>query len=499
MENVKTPTMHEANSFLWHDYETFGAQTRRARPAQFAAIRTTLDLEPIGEPILLYCQPAPDVLPDPESCLITGITPQICQERGLSEAQFAQRIHDEFSQPGTIGVGYNSIRFDDEISRHLFWRNLLDPYGREWRNRCSRWDLLDVMRLCHALRPEALQWPQRPEGGTSFRLEDLTRANAIEHGAAHDALSDVRATLALAQRLRAAQPRLFDFALALRHKERVREELGLPCEPRDAKPFLHVSGMFGVERGCLALMWPLATHPQRRNELLAWDLAYDPNELVNLDPETARVRLFTKQSDLPEGLTRLPIKTLHLNRSPMVVSQLKTLRPELAQRWGLDLQQGLMYAQKAASLPDLSALWQALFEPSLAASEIAQPDVDEALYAGLMSDEDRRRLDRLLALDLQEPAWREAGFDDSRLGELVFRYRARNHFETLTAQEQDRWRAHQRARLFSGAPGYPSAEKWFEHIDQLAEAAAERDDDRAEAILGALYDYAETLLESLDH
>lgn len=490
--------MQENSTFLWHDYETFGAQTRRARPAQFAAVRTTMDLEPIGEPMLLYCQPSPDVLPDPESCLITGITPQICLERGLTEAQFAQRIYAEFNQPGTIGVGYNSIRFDDEITRHLFWRNLLDPYGREWRNRCSRWDLLDVMRLCHALRPEALQWPQRTEGGTSFRLEDLTRANGIEHGAAHDALSDVRATLALAQRLRASQPRLFEFALALRHKERVREELGLPCEPREAKPFLHVSGMFGVERGCLALMWPLATHPQRRNELLAWDLAHDPSELIDLDPQLARQRLFTRSEDLPPELSRLPIKTLHLNRSPMVVSQLKTLRPELAQRWHLDIEQGLIHAQKAAALPDLSALWQSLFERPVNADSDADADVDEALYGSLMADEDRRRLDRLLALDPSDPAWAQTGFDDARLGALVFRYRARNHPDTLNVHEKQAWLAHQRKRLLQGEPGYPSAEAWFERIDQLAEAAAERNDERAEAILGALYDYAEMLIESLE-
>src|SRR5437764_14884446 len=119
-------------TFLWHDYETFGAVPRRDRPAQFAAIRTDAELNEIGEPIMHYCRPAPDYLPDPQSCLITGITPQRCQQLGIAEHQFAAMIAEALGAPGTIGVGYNTIRFDYEFTRFLFWRNLLDPYAREW-------------------------------------------------------------------------------------------------------------------------------------------------------------------------------------------------------------------------------------------------------------------------------------------------------------------------------------------------------------------------------
>ena len=136
-------TMH---SFLWHDYETFGAQTRRDRPAQFAAIRTDADLNEIGEPINLFCRPANDFLPDPQSCLITHITPQQCLEQGLAEHEFAARIENALAATGTIGVGYNTIRFDDEITRFMFWRNLIDPYAREWQNQCGRWDIMDMVR-----------------------------------------------------------------------------------------------------------------------------------------------------------------------------------------------------------------------------------------------------------------------------------------------------------------------------------------------------------------
>ena len=170
-------------TFLWHDYETFGAQPRRDRPAQFAAIRTDAELNEIGAPIMLYCQPAPDFLPDPQACLITGITPQQCLARGVPEHQFAAAIEQAFATPGTIGVGYNTIRFDDEVTRFLFWRNLIDPYAREWQNQCGRWDILDVVRMTYALRPEGITWPLR-EDGRVRRLEFVSTSTDTAHGVA---------------------------------------------------------------------------------------------------------------------------------------------------------------------------------------------------------------------------------------------------------------------------------------------------------------------------
>ncbi|MBL8338733.1 MAG: exodeoxyribonuclease I [Rhodoferax sp.] len=472
-------------TFLWHDYETFGAQPRRDRPAQFAALRTDAALNEIGDPMMWHCRPANDFLPDPESCLITGITPQECLEKGLPEHEFAARIEAALALPGTIGVGYNTIRFDDEVTRFLFWRNLIDPYAREWQNDCSRWDLLDVVRTAYALRPDGLVWPRKPDGSASFKLTDLTAANGLEHASAHDALSDVRATVALARRLREAQPRLFDFCLALRHKDRVARELGLPTSPQAARPFLHVSGMFPAERGCLAILWPLAMHPTNRNELLAWDLAHAPSELAELDAEAIRLRLFTRTQDLPEGVQRLPVKSIHLNKSPMVMSNLRTLTDAMAQRWGLDVAQALQHAAIARDLPDMSAIWPEVFRRPAPDT----PDVDEDLYGGFIGPGDRRRLQQLRTLDVAGLARARNSFDDRRLDELVFRYRARNFPDSLSAEEQALWEEHRAARLFEGAGGARTVDQLFEQIDQLSESA----DDRGQEILGALYDYAEMI------
>ena len=476
-----------APTFLWHDYETFGAVPRRDRPAQFAAIRTDADLNEIGEPMMLYCQPALDVLPEPESCLITGITPQECLAKGVPEHEFARRINDALAEPGTIGVGYNSIRFDDEVTRHLLWRNLRDPYAREWQNGCGRWDLLDVVRTAHALRPGGIDWPKGEDGHTTFRLEKLSAANGLAHEAAHDALSDVRATIALARLIRRTNPKLFDFCLALRKKDRVAQELDLPTTLRAARPFLHVSGRFGAARGCIAVMAPLAMHPTNKNELLAWDLAFDPVELADLKPDAVRARLFSAAADLPEGVTRLAIKGVHLNKSPIVIGNVKTLRPEQAARWGIDFGVAQTHLERLRALPDLSALWAQVYARPGGAAAV---DVDEDLYGGFLGDADRRRLTQLRALDARELALARTGFDDERLAELLLRYRARNFPQTLSEAEQAQWQAHRSARLLAGAGGALTIAALFDRIDALAETT---EDERGQGVLEALYEWAEQL------
>ena len=468
-------------TFYWHDYETFGRVPRRDRPAQFAGIRTDAALNEIGAPLMVFCQPAPDFLPDPEACLLTGILPQACLEQGVPEHQFADAVSSALAEPGTVGVGYNTIRFDDEVTRYLFWRNLLDPYAREWQNECGRWDLLDVVRCAYALRPEGMIWPTHEDGRPSFKLEHLTAVNGLAHAAAHDALSDVRATIALARLLKTAQPKLFEFCLKLHKKDAVWGEIGV------GKPFLHISGMYGPERGCIALVWPLAPHPTNKNELIVWDLAVDPAELLTLDAEAIRGRLFTRQEDLPEGVTRLPIKTIHVNKSPIVIGNLKTLSVEMAAKWGLDMAQGQAHAQQLVQHGRLlDGLWGSVFKRD----PMAAQDVDEDLYGGFLSPDDRRALQRVRSLSPEQLAQRAAegklNFADPRLDELVFRWRARNFPTSLSEPERQRWQSHRTARLHGGAAGFPTVAHYFEQLDQLNDAA----DERGQEILSALYDYA---------
>jgi exodeoxyribonuclease-1 len=468
-------------SFFWHDYETFGRVPRRDRPAQFAGVRTDAELNEIDAPLMLHCQPPTDQLPDPESCLLTGILPQHCAQVGVPEHAFAAAVEAQLALPGTVGVGYNSIRFDDEVTRHLFWRNLIDPYAREWQNECARWDLMDAVRCAYALRPDGIEWPRREDGSASFKLEHLTAANGLAHAAAHDALSDVRATIALARLLRLRHPRLWDFCLKLRHKSAVQAELVL------GKPLLHVSGMYPAERGCIAAVFPLATHPTNKNEVIVWDLVADPAELMVLDATAIRQRLFTRSEDLAEGQTRLPIKTVHINKSPVVIGKLNTLSPAMAERWGVDLDQSHRHAETAARIAgSMAGVWPGVFTRD---SPAEAPDVDEDLYGGFVGNDDRRMLQRLRELTPDALASKHPQFHDGRLEELLFRYRARNFPATLDGAEQARWAEHRRSRLFDGAAGFTTLAAFFERIDTLNVDA----DERAGDILSALYDWAEQI------
>lgn len=453
-------------SFYWHDYETWGADPRRDRAAQFAGQRTDAELKPLGEPLVIYCKPANDMLPQPDACMVTGITPQQATAKGVVEAEFIARIHRELSRPETCGVGYNSIRFDDEFTRYTLYRNFYDPYAREWRNGNSRWDIIDMVRLTHALRPEGIEWPSHPDGSTSFRLEELTAANGIAHGAAHDALSDVQATIELARLVRRHQPRLYDYVFTHRQKHQVAQLLNL----KQRSAVLHVSSMYPSRLGCIAMVAPLVKHPGNSNGVIVYDLRHDPAALLELSDEELHRRLFTPQAELPEGVERLPLKTLHLNKCPVVVP-MGTLTPEAAERWQIDVARGERYRERLLAAKGLAEKVSRIhamtrFEPV--------SDPDQGLYSGgFFSDADRQRMQRILVSSPQELAAFPAVFDDQRLPEMLFRYRARNWPETLSAEERERWEAYRLARLFEAdAGGSIQMDDYLARLDELEEDPA---------------------------
>lgn len=476
-----------SSTFYWHDYETWGAEPLRDRPCQFAGLRTDTDLNEVGEPLVLFCSPSSDVLPQPDACLITGITPQRARSEGLIEAQFASRIESVLAVPGTCGVGYNSIRFDDEVTRTLFYRNLRDPYAREWQNGNSRWDLIDTVRLAHALRPQGIQWPQREDGSTSFRLEELTAANGIPHVGAHDALADVRATISLARLLKAAQPRLFEYALTLRDKRRVREMLA------KGQPLLHVSARYPAALGCIAPVLPLAEHPTNNNGVICFDLREDPAQLCDLSVEEIRSRLFTPKADLPPGITHIPIKTIHVNRAP-ILAPMGTLTPERAERWSIDPVLVARHAQTAASIaPGIHDRIQAAHQ---APKDPVERDPDFMIYSGgFFSNGDRRTLEQLIGLPPDGLAEARPRFDDPRLPEMLFRYRARNWPQSLTQDEREAWDSFRLTRLTDpDGGGSLTIDQYEQRLVALGEIHGE-DPDKL-AVLDALSEWAETVMDA---
>ncbi len=473
-----------SNTFYWHDYETFGTDPSRDRPVQFAGLRTDEALNVIGEPLVLFAAPASDALPHPEACLVTGITPQRALAEGVPECEFIRQVHAELSRPGTCGVGYNSLRFDDEVTRYTLYRNFYDPYAREYKNGNSRWDLIDVVRLTHALRPDGIEWPVDDRGKVSFRLEKLTEANGIGHEAAHDALSDVEATIGMARLIRERQPRLFDYALKLRDKQFVLSLLDMAA----MKPVLHVSGMFGTDRHNIALVAPVARHPVNKNEIICIDLDADPEPLASLSPEELAEKLFAPAGSLPEGEARPGIKTLHINRSPVVATP-KLLDEAAVERLSLDVPRCREHRARLQAIPGLAAKLQAVYgQRHLPAIE----DPDRMLYSGgFFSDADRRTMDRLREASPAELASQSFVFEDARVPEMLFRYRARNFPESLSPEERAQWEEHRFQYLTDPDAGASiTLEAFQERIEALSEDAGP--DQRH--ILEQLLEYGDSLL-----
>jgi len=436
--------LSSSETFYWHDYETFGVDPGYDRPAQFAGLRTDLDLNPLGEPLVIYAKPPRDYVPHPDACLITGITPQTADAHGVVEAEFIQQIAQEFMQPGTCAVGYNSLRFDDNVTRATLYRNLRDPYAREYGDGRSRWDLIDIVRTAYALRPEGLNWPLREDGLPSFRLEDLCKANGLEQGQAHDALVDVKATIALAKAIKAQQPRLFNWLFEHRFKQAVQ-----PMLAPMSQPALHVSGMFGAQRANLGLVFPLVAHYQNRNEIICADLSVDANMLIDLSAVDLHRLLYTAQADLAEAEQRPGLKSVHINRCPVVLPA-KMADAAVAERACLDLSVCRKNLQRLrdyeARVP--GALRDKLRNVSELSTRAPESDPDRMLYSGgFIPREDRRTLDRIVALTPEELAQTTVAFEDSRLEEMLFRYRARNYPQTLGEEERGRWEEFRFARI----------------------------------------------------
>ena len=468
-------------SFLFYDLETYGANPRMTRIAQFAALRTDADLNEIDAPISLYVRPADDLLPSPAATMITHIAPQDALRDGMNEAAAFARIFEEMARPDTCTLGYNSLRFDDEFVRAGLFRNFYDPYEREWRGGNCRWDLLDVLRLAHALRPEGLEWPKRDDGATSFRLEHLATANGVREGDAHEALSDVRALVGLARKFRSAQPRLWDYALKLRDKRFVATLL----DPVRMLPVLHVSQRFPASRLCSAPVLPIARHPKIDSRMIVFDLDQDPDALLTLSAEDIADHLYTPTADLPEGAVRVALKEIHLNRCPAVVAW-DHLRPPDFARLGID---PVRSEAHAARLRDAGPALAEKVRQVFAASRTHAPgDADGSLYDAFIDEGDKRKFSTVRSLPPPLLGTHDFSFRDARMPELLFRYRARNWPDTLTAEDRQRWDDYRRNRLMrdSGLSEY-TFDTYFAEIAALR--GVHHDHGAKLALLDALEDW----------
>jgi exodeoxyribonuclease-1 len=467
----------ETPSLYWHDYETFGAKPSKDRPSQFAGIRTDLELNIIGEPETFYCKLAPDYLPSPEAILITGITPQLANLKGVPEAEFMKRINTLFSQPSTCVVGYNSLRFDDEVSRYGFYRNFIDPYAREWQNGNSRWDIIDLVRACYAFRPDGINWPKKEDGSPSFKLELLTQANGLSHEKAHDAMSDVYATIAMAKLIKQTQPKLYEYYFNLRRKQAVADHIDV----LKMQPLVHVSSKISALQGCTTLIAPVAYHPTNKNAVICVNLAMDISPLLELSAQEINDRMYTSRQNLAENELAIPLKQIHLNKCPFIGSP-KLLDDEVAEKLQFDKAFAREQYKHLKNHPELREKLNQVFELESDRKLITDPDL--MLYSGgFFSHADKTKMDIICHTAPHNLAALALQFDDPRINEMLFRFRARNYPETLSDSEVRKWRDFCQQRL--------SDADYVIKLENLVEETSENE--HKQKLLKALYQYLQSL------
>ena len=475
------------NTILWYDLETFGRNSKYDRIAQFAALRTDYDLHPVEDPVVLYCKLTPDYLPDPTACMITGITPEIVQQKGLREREFAEAVHTHLARPGTCITGYNNIRFDDEFIRNLLYRNFIDPYSWHYADGNSRWDLINVVRLAHDLRPNGMVWPTTEDGKPVFKLDQLTVANTIEHRGAHDALADVYATIEIAKLLRRVNPRLFQFAWEHRTRDKVRSLLDIGVR----KPVLHTDGIHTRKAGCTTAVAPVGVNPENPKAVIAADLRYDPTPILTLPTEEIRRRIFTSREILaPEQ--RIHVTEIHENRSP-VVTPMTALDKDSAARLDISVE---LCTERARMLYRDTLLIQKFQQIYGNRPQREAPDDPELMiygggpFGGFFADEDKKLFSAIRSASPLELARIHPHSHDARIPILLQRYRWRNAWEALDQKERDRYRAFCAKRILQPPVQNAMTRETFDkRIAQLWESPEL--DARGSVVLKALKDYGQ--------
>ena len=366
-------------TYLFYDTETTGLNPAFDQVLTFAAIRTDTRLNEISrEEIVVKLRP--DVVPSPGAFLTHRLTPEVL-ETGVSEYEAALKIHRLFNTPDTISCGYNSLGFDDEFLRFLFYRNLLDPYAHQFARGCSRMDMLPVTVIYRLFCQNVLSWPSLENGKGTLKLEFISRENGFTtSGRAHEAMSDVEALLALARQF-SSEDKIWAYVQTFfdKKKEGRRilslDEAHLPGN----EPFrigIMVSPAFGVQFNYMAPVLHLGGSIPYKNQSL-W-LRLDQDDLLSRkDTETGFYDFFVTRKRAGDQLFVLPGLDRFKGRlTPAAKEQCKRNLDAIRENWDLFMETVAFHRQfKYPVIPDLdldAALYQDGFFSSAEKQDMAQ-------------------------------------------------------------------------------------------------------------------------------
>lgn len=470
-------------TYYFYDLETSGLNPRRSRIMQFAGQRTDENLNPIGKPHNILVKLTDDVLPEPDAILVTGITPQKTLEKGISEIEFLRILNDEVFIPNTTISGFNNISFDDEFIRFTNWRNFYDAYEWHWLDGRKRFDVLHLVWITRALRPDGIKWPFDKDKKAVNRLEILAKENKLEHNHAHDALSDVNATIALARLIKDKQPKLFDYLIKMTDKKNCSEILNL----NNPQPVVHSSGRISSNYKKTSVVFPIAPHPVYPSSLLVYDLRFNPTEFADLSIEELEKRAFTPHNRLKEdSKNRLPVKAIHLNKSP-AIAPIGVLNDEAQENIDLTLEKVYKNLEILKSFIGFGDKMSSVFQTE---DKTASPDADTALYDGFINDSsDKQKMRQVRNLNEDQLADFDPGFKDERLSELLLRFKARNYPSSLSQREELIWESVRTELLTSGKGNFT----FSQFYKRIAELEDQPQTDTRRQILSDLKEYADSI------
>ncbi|MBR3180634.1 exodeoxyribonuclease I [Candidatus Saccharibacteria bacterium] len=440
-------------TFFFYDLETSGLNTADDRIMQFAGQRADLNLNPVGEPVNILVKLPDDTLPSPSAVFTTKITPQKTVEEGITEKELAEFLDKEIFTPDTIILGFNSVRFDDKFIQHLLWRNFFDPYEWQWKEGRSRWDMLDVVRMTRALRPEDINWPVTEDGKPTNRLELITKLNGISHEAAHDALSDVNALIDVTRLIKSRQPRLYNYLFNLRNKREVKSLLNL----RSPSPIVYTSGRYGSKHNFTTVVYPFAAGD--KGSIAVFDLRQNLDKMLEKFskedpnfPENPKKPLIT--------LFYPTVKEIAVNHCPAVAPLGVLNQADGWKKIDLSPEEIEKNLQSFKSHPEIIELLKKEIKTADFARETY--DVESSLYDSFMPDIDKVRVTAVRTGDVASLAEFRPNFADKRLPELFLHYKAKNYPSLLSEEETQKWREYRASRLSRQAPNFLAELKKFQ-------------------------------------
>lgn len=408
-------------NFAFFDLETTGTSPAFDHPLQFAAILTDAEFREI-ERVNLRCRLAPHIIPSPQALAVTGVRPHQLVDHDLpSLFEFAQALTALVSRwSPAIWTGFNSIRFDEEMLRQMFYQNLQPEIFATQFNGNTRFDIMTAVFAVFQRRPDLLEWPVDETGRVRFKLDRLAPENGFEGHNAHDALGDVEATIHLARLITERAPDLWQQLLANRDKSYVQAQLD-EFEP------VELIERFGggppkAIMGCLC-----GYAVKNQNQAYLFDLdALDPQELITV----SAADLMAAMDAEPR-----PLRSISINKVPMLLPP-ATVTDEQRRR-----------AQALAEAPELR---QRLIA-AMAARYPADPDtapqyVEQQIFNGFYSWNDKARLKEFQGADWPRRQEIVATFEDARLRQLGARLVAFHSPNLLSDSDRRRYIAWRRER-----------------------------------------------------